>query len=131
VTDPSARQPELPFALRLAAALVAIEAAALVALAGVEVGSFDYDRLALGVTTTAFFVLYAVALGACAYGLWQARRWSRSPVVLTELIGLGVAWSFSGGPTRWVSLVLGSLAIATLVCVFLPASTAALTSPPP
>jgi hypothetical protein len=130
VTDPSTRQPELPLALRLGAALVALEAAALILLAAVELGSLDYDRLALGVTATAFFVLYAAALGACAYGLWQAKRWSRSPVVLTELIALGVAWSFSGGTTLWVTVVLGSLAIATLVCVFLPASTEALTSPP-
>jgi hypothetical protein len=130
VTDPPIRQPDLPFALRIAAALVTLEAAALLALAAVELGSVDYDRLALGVTTTLFFVLYAVALGACAYGLWQGRRWSRGPVVLTELIALGIAWSFYGGSTLWVTVVLGSVSIATLVCVFLPASTAALTSPP-
>jgi hypothetical protein len=130
VTDPSARRPAFPFALRLGAGLVAVEAGALVALAILELSSLDYDRLALGLTTTAFFVLYAVGLGACAYGLWHGKRWSRSPVVLTQLIGLGVAWSSSGGSTWWVTAVLGSLTIATLVCVFLPASTAALTSPP-
>jgi hypothetical protein len=122
---------DLPVGLRLAAGLVGLEAVSLLVLAGVEVGSLDYGRLALGLTTTAFFVLYAVALGACAYGLWHCKRWSRSPVVLTQLIGLGVAWSFFGGSTVWVTIVLGSLAIATLVCILLPASTAALTTPPP
>jgi hypothetical protein len=130
VTDPQTRQPDLPLALRIAAALVALEAAALLALAAVELVAVDHDRLALGVTTTLFFVLYAVALGACAYGLWQGRRWSRGPVVLTELIALGIAWSFYGGSTLWVTVVLGSVSIGTLVCVLLPASTAALTSPP-
>jgi hypothetical protein len=129
VTDASSNQQDLPFALRLGAGLVGLEAAALLALAAVEMSSLDYDRLALGFTTTAFFVLYAVALGACAYGLWRCKRWSRSPVVLTELIALGVA--FSGDSTVWVTVVLAGLAIATLVCIFLPASTAALTSPPP
>jgi uncharacterized membrane protein (DUF2068 family) len=131
VTDASSNPQDLPLGLRLGAGLVGLEAAALLVLAGVEVSSMDYDRLALGITTTAFFVLYGVALGACAYGLWHCKRWSRSPVVLTELIGLGVAWSFFGGSTVWVTVVLGSASIATLVCILLPASTAALTSPPP
>ena len=129
VADPPARQ-ALPLGLRVGAALVAVQAAALVTLAIVELGSLDDDRLGLGLTTTAFFVLYAVALGWCAYGLWHAKRWSRSPVVLTELIGLGVAWSFATGPSARLAAVLALLSIATLVCVFLPASTAALTSPP-
>jgi hypothetical protein len=131
VTDAPPDPQDLPLGLRLGAGLVGLEAAALLVLAGVEVISLDYDRLALGITTTAFFVLYAFALGACAYGLWHCKRWSRSPVVLTELIGLGVAWSFFGGSTVWVTVVLGSASIATLVCILLPASTAALTSPPP
>jgi lipoprotein signal peptidase len=50
-------------------------------------------------------------------------------VELTQLLGLGVAWSFATSST-WVAAVLAALAIATLVCVFLPASTAALTSRP-
>jgi hypothetical protein len=128
VTDSSPRQ-GLPVALRFGAGLVAVEAAALIALAVVELSSLDPARLGLGLTTTAFFLLYAVALAACALGLWYGKRWSRSPVVLTQLIGLGVAWSFASGST-WVAAVLGSLAIATLVCVFLPASTEALTSTP-
>jgi hypothetical protein len=128
VTDASPRQ-GLPVALRVGAGLVAVEAAALIALAVIELSSLDHDRLGLGLTTTAFFFVYAVALGACALGLWYGKRWSRSPVVLTQLLGLGVAWSFATSST-WVAAVLAALAIATLVCVFLPASTAALTSRP-
>src|SRR4029453_4747987 len=82
-------------------------------------------------TTTAFFVLYAVALGWCASGLWRAKRWSRSPVVLTELIGLGVAWSFATGPSARLAAGLALLSIATLVCVFLPAATPPPPPPPP
>ena len=117
-----------PRALQVAAALVAVEAMASLAVAVVELLAVNERRLVLGVTTTAFFVLYALALLGCAWALAHQRRWSRAPVVLTQLIQLGVAWSFAGGATIPVALLLGAAAAGVLVAVFLPSSTAALTS---
>lgn len=112
--------------LRVAAALVAGEALAVLANSVVEGLSIDADRLTLGVTTTVFFVLYGLALGWCAYGLLRHNRWSRAPVVLSQLIQAGIAWSFLGGSTTVLGVVLGLAAIAVLVLVMLPSSIDAL-----
>ena len=116
-----------PRALQVAAALVAAEASASLAVAVVELLAVNEQRLVLGVTTTAFFVLYALALLACAWALAHQRRWSRAPIVLMQFIQLGVAWSFARGSTIPVALLLGGAAAVVLVAVFLPSSTAALT----
>ena len=117
---------QTPRPLQLAASVVAVEAFTSLALAVTELVAMDTDRLVLGVTTTAFFVAYALALLACAWGLTHQRRWSRAPVVLTQLIQLGVAWSFARGATIPVALLLGFAGVVVLVAVLLPASTAAL-----
>jgi hypothetical protein len=78
----------------------------------------------MGVTTAAFFLGYAAALLLCGYGLLRLVSWARSPVVLTQLIQLGVAWSWRG--TLAVSVPLALVSVAVLVAVFAPASLAAL-----
>jgi len=112
--------------LRLAAGLVALEALALVGLAVAELFALDADRLGLGLTNVAFFLLYGAGLGVVGWGLSQVRRWSRAPVVLAQLIQLGVAYSFSGGSTTWVAIVLAIVAIAVLVVVLSPSTTEAM-----
>ena len=62
----------------------------------------------------------------CARALLAAQSWSRSPIVLTQLIQLGVAWSFAGGDTRWVSVVLAIPALGVLVAMLMPSTTEAL-----
>lgn len=117
---------QAPRPLQVAASVVAVEALTSLGLAVTELAAMDADRLVLGVTTTTFFVVYALALLACAWGLTHRRRWSRAPVVLTQLIQLGVAWSFARGPTIPVALLLGFAGMVVLVAVLLPSSTAAL-----
>jgi hypothetical protein len=89
-----------------------------------ELLSLHASRLVLGLTTAAFYVAYGVALAACAVGLLRARRWSRAPLVLTQLIALGVASSFARGATLGVGLVLAAVALVVLVVLLLPSTTA-------
>jgi hypothetical protein len=125
-----AEQPNLPeqpgAAIRLAAGLVALEAAGLVALAVAEIVNTDSDRPSVGVTTALFFFLYAAGLGFCARGLLRLSSWTRGPIVLAQLIELGVAWSFRGGDTTWVSVLLAIPAVIVLVVMFAPSTTVAL-----
>ena len=93
-----------PAPLVVAASLVAVEGLLLLVFAVLEVASLDADRVAMGATTSIFFVGYAALLLLCAWSLVNGHSWARSPVVLTQLIGLGVAWSFRGGDTTAVSL---------------------------
>jgi hypothetical protein len=112
--------------IKAAAALVAAESLALFCLAIAELVAIDRDRLSLGITNAAFFSIYAAGLAFTAWGLASLRRWSRGPIVLAQFIQLGVAYSFAGGDTTWVSIVLGVVAIGVLFVVFAPSTTAAL-----
>jgi hypothetical protein len=78
----------------------------------------------MGVTTAVFFLGYAAALLLCGYGLLRLSSWARSPIVLAQLIQLGLAWSWRGNPAVAVPLALAAIAI--LVAIFAPASLAAL-----
>jgi hypothetical protein len=109
-----------------AAIVVAVEALALVAVGVAELFNIDSDRVALGVTNVVFFMLYGGVLLLSARALAAARSWSRSPIVLTQLIQLGVAWSFAGNPTTWVSALLAVPAVGVLAVAIAPSTTLAL-----
>ena len=112
--------------LRGAALVCLLEGVALAALAIIEVATLDSARLVAGVTTTIFFVLYAVGLTVAAVGLARAQSWSRAPLMLSQLIQLGLAWSFHGPGTEAVAAVLAGSAIFVIVVLVLPSTTTAL-----
>jgi hypothetical protein len=115
-----------PTPLKVAGALVLLEAAALVVLSVAELFNVTSERATMGVSTSLFFVVYAVAIGLCAWRMLLLDSWARSPVVLAQLIQLGVAWSFRGGDTTWVALVLALASAIALVGIFHPESMQAL-----
>lgn len=115
-----------PAPLLVAASLVAVEGLLLLGYAVLEVASVDRDRVAVAATTGVFFLAYGAGLLVCARGLSRRRSWARSPVVLAQLIQLGVAWSFWGGSTTLVAVAVGLVAVIVLVGVFHPASIEAL-----
>lgn len=112
--------------VKAAALVVGAEAVALAAFGIAELTRLDSDRPSVALTTGAFFALYGVGLALAARGLWRLRSWARGPVVLAQLIQLGVAWSFYGNDTDWVALLLAVPAIGTLFVVLAPATTALL-----
>jgi hypothetical protein len=124
VTSSPIRHTSGPATLTVAASLVGLEGLVLAVLAVLELVSLSTDRITMGVTTAVFFLVYAVALLLCGWGLLRRISWARSPVVLTQLIQLGVAWSWRDTPA--VAVPLAVVAVATLVAVFAPASLAAL-----
>jgi len=115
-----------PAPLVVAASLVAVEALLLLVFAVLELASLDSDRIAMGATTSIFFLAYGAGLLLCAWSLVRGQSWARSPVVLTQLIGLGVAWSFRGGDTTTVAVAIAVVAVLVLVGLFHPASLTAL-----
>jgi len=80
----------------------------------------------MGITTSLFFAVYGVGLGWCAWQLRRLEHWPRAPIVLAQLIQLGVAWSFRSGSTGAVSAGLTLLAVVVLAGIFHPASLRAL-----
>ena len=119
-----------PPPLVVAAALTAVEALVLAGLGALEVASLRSERLTMGVTTSAFFLAAAAALAWCAWSLWRVRRWARGPVVMSQLILLGLAWNLWDPSTRALSVGLGVVALVVVAGLVHPASTRVLEDDP-
>ena len=118
-----------PVTLVVAATLLTLEAVVALAYAVIEIGQVRMTRAAVGVGVTILMAAFGLLLLVLARGVFLGKRWSRGPAVATQLILLPIAWSFKGGSTTWVSVVLGALAIAVLVGVLHPRSTAVFVPP--
>ena len=117
--DPS--QPRSPYSRHgappplVAAAGLAFVQGLLTLLFGItEAVDIDLQRLTMGLTTAAFFIAYGVTLIVCAWGLNAVRAWARGPVLLAQLIWLGLAWNFRHGDTLPVAIVLAVTAVLVL-----------------
>jgi hypothetical protein len=113
--------------LVVAAGLAAGEGLLVLAYAVAEAAHVHADRAAVGITTALFFGLLGGALTACAWFVFRGRPWARSPILVSQLMFLGLAWSFRGGVTTWVSVALAAVAVTVLAGMLHPASIAALT----
>ena len=124
---------ERPRALRVAAAVVALEAVGMCVAAGfAAVSTADgqsYQR-ASGVALTLIAVGTAVAFALFAIGLAKARPWTRTPVVMTQLaIGIWGIYLLKDHRPDWgVPMLL--VAAGCLAALFTPASLRALNRPP-
>ena len=107
----------------VAASLVAVEALVLLTLGILELANLRVIRLTMGLTTTAFFLLAAAGLAWCAWSLWKVRRWARGPVVMAQLIQLGLAWNFRDVGGLVLPLSLALVALVVIVGLLHPATT--------
>ncbi len=115
----------------LAAAIVqAIEAAGVLfaaILAAVETASGHAYQTASGVAITLIGVGMAILLAAVARGLRRARRWTRTPAVLTQLfLGIVAVYLLQSGRLDW-GIPAIVLAVAGIAALLAPASLALLT----
>lgn len=111
--------------LLLAAGVIALESLATAAFGVLEIPQIRASRLVVGVGVVVLLLGYAVFLITVARGVMRGQRWSRGAGVATQLLQLLLAYSFGQGQTLWIGLVLGVAAALALVCLLLPASTAA------
>ena len=120
----------LPPTLRGAAIVQAAESVLVLAatvLAAVDTASGQSYHVNSGIALTVIGVLAAAALAWIARGLAQARRWSRTPALLTQLfVGIVGIYLLQGQRLDWgiVSVVLAALGFAGLLA---PPSMRALT----
>ncbi len=114
-----------PLPLLTTVAVVALEAVALVLVAVLALANLG-GAAGLGVSSAVFFLLCAAALAGCAWGLARLGSWARAPIVLTELVGLGLAWDARHTDTP-LAVGLAVLVVVGLAGLFHPATTRALT----
>ena len=115
-----------PPPLVVAASLTAVEAFVLAALGVLELANLRSIRLTMGITTALFFLAAAAALAFCAWSLRRARRGARGPVVMAQLILLGLAWNLWTGGAKALSAGLAVVGLVTILGLLHPQSTEAL-----
>ena len=81
------------------------------------------QAIAVGVTLT----LFAAPIPLVARALAQARMWARTPAVMIQLFALWMAYFMLEAGAYFGAVPTTAAAVAGLVCIFLPASTSALT----
>jgi hypothetical protein len=124
VARPEEIRPPVP--LLVTAVLVGAEGLAIAVLGVLELAHLNATRVGLAVTTALFFLGLGAGLLACAGALARVRAWSRGPVVAVQLITVLLSFSFWGGETRPVAVVLALVSVLALAGVLHPASTRAL-----
>jgi hypothetical protein len=113
--------PASPATLRGAAVVQAAEALVVLAatiLAGVDAATGQSYHVNSGIALTLIGVVCAVALALVALGLARARRWSRTPALLTQLfVGIVGIYLLQGGRLDWgvPSVVLALAGFAALL----------------
>jgi hypothetical protein len=119
-----------PVTIIVAAISLALEALIALGYAALEIGQIRMSRAVVGVGVTILMACFGLFLLFVSRSVFRSKRWSRGPAVATQLILLPLALSFAGGRTTWVSVGLAALAIAVLVGVLHPRSTAVFVGPP-
>jgi hypothetical protein len=122
--------PHSPPTLRVAAVVQAAESALVLAatvLAGVDAATGQSYHVNSGIALTAIGAAAVAALAWVALGLARARRWSRTPALLTQLfVGIVGIYLLQGHRLDWgvASVVLAALGFAA---IFAPPTMRALT----
>jgi hypothetical protein len=113
--------PHSPLTLRGAAIVEAAEAVVVLAatiLAGVDTARGQSYHVNSGIALTVIGAGAVVALAWVAWGLTQARRWSRTPALLTQLFFAIVGiYLLQGHRLDWglLSVLLAALGFATIL----------------
>jgi hypothetical protein len=110
-----------PLTILVASGLLMLEGLFGLGFAAFEAGQ---AHAAMGVGVAILMAGFGLVLLLVARGVFLGRRWSRGPAVVAQLILLPIAWSFRGGDTTWVAVVLAVSAITILVGLLHPRSTA-------
>ena len=122
--------PHSPPTLRVAAVVQAAESVLILVatvLAGVDAASGQSYHVSSGIALTVIGVAAVAALGVVAAGLARARRWSRTPALLTQLFaGIVGIYLLQGHRLDW-GLALVVLAVLGFAMLLSPPSLRALT----
>jgi hypothetical protein len=123
--------PQSPPTLRVAAVVQAAESALVLAatvLAGVDAAAGQSYHVSSGIALTVIGVAAVAFLALVAAGLARARRWSRTPALLTQLFaGIVGIYLIQGHRLDW-GLALVALAVLGFATLLSPPSLRALTA---
>lgn len=113
-----------PRPLKVAALVSGIQGLAMVGLAVLQVVAVAPGRLAIALGVGALFLAYGVLLILATRSLLRGESWGRGPVLLTQLIQLGVAWGIRADAPLVLTGVLVVTAATAIVGIVHPSSVA-------
>ena len=108
--------------LSVAALVVALQALVFVVLDVLDLTDLQEGRVGVGIGIGLMLLAIGVGLLAAAWGLSRGRHAARGPVVVAELIALGMAWSLrdpdsASGDNRAVGVAIAVSALVVLACL--------------
>jgi len=110
----------------IAGVLVLLQAVGLLVLAGSTLVSGLNENIAIGRTfaQTAYYVVLALALAACANALLRGRRWGRTPCLVVQLVLLAIGvWLIApSGQISWGIAVIALAGLTGYLLVSKPAT---------
>ena len=112
--------------LNVAAAAVALESAAYIVVALLDVADSSGGRRGFGLGAGLLLIVYGLGLLFAAWAVRQGRRWARAPLIVAQLIQLLLASDARDG-AAWVTPVMATSALVVLGCLLAPPVTRALT----
>ena len=130
---PAARQQPRPLTVACAAVVQAVQAAAVLiaaVLAGIATSQGKSYQTPSGIAITVIGIVTAAGLACVAAGLIGARRWTRTPALLTQLFCGIVGIYLVKDQQYWFGVPLLALSAAGFVLLLVPPSMRALAHEP-
>lgn len=105
--------------------IVLVEALIYIVLAVLGGLDASRDRAGSGIGVALVLAAYGTFQGWAAWRVTRGDAWARSPLVVTQLVQLVIAFNLDGVPAA-VPPVMGAASVVTLVCLLAPPVTRAL-----
>ncbi|AXT85591.1 hypothetical protein C6I20_10565 [Aeromicrobium sp. A1-2] len=114
----------------MAASVVLVETGTSIVLAGFSLVDVVRERSGAGVGGVVILVAYGLFQAWAAWRVTEGDRWARSPLVVTQIIQLLIAFNLADVPD-WITGLLAGAAVLALACLLAPPVTRALSAEPP
>jgi hypothetical protein len=126
VMSPKPLEKSARMLLGIAGAIVAVEALAYIVLAVLDLAEVSSDRIGLGVGAGVLLAAYGAGQLFAAWRVTRGEGWARSPLIVTHVIQLLLAWNLRNGDTALPAIVMAGCAVVVLGCLLAPPVTRAL-----
>lgn len=115
--------------LLVAAVIVFAEAATCVVFAVLGVLDLEGDSVGSAIGVSLILAVYGGFQAWAAWRVTLGEQWARSPLVVTQIIQLIIAFNLDDVPAR-ITIAVGAAAAVTLACLLAPPVTRALSGNP-
>jgi hypothetical protein len=112
--------------LLIAACVVWAESLVFAVLVVLDAADLSGKRLGFGIGAGVLLAIYGAGQAWAAWRVTQGDGWARSPLIVTQLIQLLLAWNLRTSDSKWVAVLMAVAAVIALGCLLAPPVTRAL-----